>query len=198
LDKSRIYRHQESTSDRFVVPGCGVVLGLIAAAAVNEALRGKTSSPLTFLPLAVVVIVGAWWLLTTPHNGDLAISAKQIRKTGTFGFTRTIDRAGVAGIVQATLIVSSRYGTTNVPHLLLIGPDRRCHLTLDNDYDVDALAADLGVPVKNAGAPVRAAELNRVYPGVTLSVKSYRLLLTAAVLAAAAVLVLMLVAKSAH
>lgn len=190
MDQDRAYHLQIGPLSRFLFPGLVVLLAFITAGSVSEILRRDSSSPMVYLPIAVVAVPSVWLLLTTRHFGDLKIMPTQITRVGLFGFTRTVDRTMIQSIVTATVIDQGRDLPVETPQLLLIGHDGRCHLLMSADYDVTGLARDLGVPILNAGDPTWRADLVVRYPGLTDTPRQVNLVLLAGILVACAALLL--------
>ena len=95
----------------------------------------------------------------------MTVSNTEIKVVGLFGLVSVIERSGVAKIVKATIIYPARYGTDPTKKVLLVGQDGRCHMLLNNSYEVSALAGAIGVPVENVRTPMRPSAVNKRYPG---------------------------------
>jgi hypothetical protein len=191
LSEARVFRLTTGPGWRFLGPGCVSIVALVGVGAIVEQLGRRRSSPLIYVPVAVVAVALLWLLVTTPHRGDLTISGSQITRKGYFGLSRTIPRNVVKSIVKVTVIDAGRYGRSQTDQLLLLDADRHCRLIIDTDYDLTGLAQELGVTIEwSAGGPIRRYDLNKQYPGATLPVNPW--ILTGLVLVAAAGLALAL------
>jgi hypothetical protein len=150
---------------RFLGPAIVCVFAFVAVGRVIENLAKSSSSLLIYLPVPIVAVPLLWLLWTMPHYGDVTVSTSQITRQDHFGYVRAIARDTVAAIVKVTVIDASRFGRVNTYQLLLVGADRRCHLILDADYDLAALASELRVPVESEFHPIKRSELSQHYPG---------------------------------
>jgi len=123
---------------------------------------------LAVLGLCLFAYVTLRWLYL--RNADIFVDQLYVGKRGLFGQTTTFDRTAIQSVVLTMQLSTSRYGTTQIRRLFLVGQDGRAWLRIGGAYwsaaDVELLGRALRVPVKGSwDEPADLAAVRREIPG---------------------------------
>jgi hypothetical protein len=145
-------------------------LGALAFAGLVVVMRLGNWAPLGLAVFGVCLFayVTLRWLYL--RNADIFVDQLYVGKRGLFGQTTTFDRTAIQRIVLTMQQSTTRYGTTQVRRLFLVGQDGRAWLRINGAYwsaaDVELLARALRVPVEGSwDAPADLAAVRGEIPG---------------------------------
>jgi hypothetical protein len=145
-------------------------LGTLAFAGLVVIIRLRNWAPLGLAVLGVCLFayVTLRWLYL--RNADIFVDQLQVGKRGLFGQTTTFDRTAIQRVVLTMQQSTTRYGTTQVRRLFLVGQDGRAWLRISGAYwsaaDVELLARALRVPVEGSwDNPADLAAVRGEIPG---------------------------------
>lgn len=104
------------------------------------------------------------------RNADIFVDQLYVGKRGLFGRTTTFDRAAIQRVVLTMQQSTTRYGTTQVRRLFVVGQDGRAWLRISGAYwsaaDIELLARALRVPVEGSwDEPADLSAVRREIPG---------------------------------
>jgi hypothetical protein len=150
--------------------GHAVGLGTLAFAGLLVVMRLGNWAPLGLVVLGVGLFAYVTFLWLYLRNADIFVDELNVGKRGLFGQTRTFDRTAIRKVVLTMQQSTTRYGTTQIRRLFLVGQDGRAWLRINGAYwsavDVELLARALRVPVEGSwNEPADLAAVRREIPG---------------------------------